>query len=188
MKRFFLGAVLVLVGLISGCDQYKAININESQLNDYLSKTVHYQRQFNLPGTTKANISLGNLTSQIGRKDSGKIELSTLAKVQLATVSGTVQADIELTIKGKPIFDAAKKAIFIKELEIVDGKITPEKVDIQIKTYIPSLNAALSEFFNANPVYAFNSTKNKAESTALKLAKGLEVKPGVLVIDLIKKK
>ncbi|OTA16311.1 lipoprotein [Xenorhabdus vietnamensis] len=187
MRKFFLGAVLILVGLLSGCDLFKNISVNEGLLNEYLSKKVHYQKQISLPGAIQANITLGSLTSQIGRKDPKKIELSTQAKVQLVTSWNTVQADMKLTIRAKPVFDAEKKAIFIKELEIVDYKTTPEKIAIPIKTLIPYLNNSLTGFFDTQPVYVLNSGKSKAESAALKLAKGLEVKPGKLVINLVNK-
>ncbi|MBD2796710.1 lipoprotein [Xenorhabdus sp. 18] len=187
MRKFFFGAVWVLAGLISGCDQFKEISINEGLLNDYLLKKVHYQKQINLPAATTANITLGDLTSQIGRQNPEKMELSTLAKVQLATLLGTVQADMKLTISAKPIFNAEKGAIFIQGLEIVDYQTTPEKVAAPIKALLPYLNSSLSEFFDTHPVYVLNPGKSKAEAAALKLAKGLEVKPGKLVIDLTDK-
>ncbi|MBI6548240.1 lipoprotein [Xenorhabdus lircayensis] len=187
MRRFFLGAALILVGLVSGCDQFKEVSINEGLLNDYLLKRVHYQKQISLPAATTANITLGDLTSQIGRKDPEKIELSTQAKVRLATLLGTIQADMKLTIRAKPIFDAEKGAIFIKGLEIVDYQTTPEKVAAPIKVLIPYLNTSLSEFFDTHPVYVLNPEKSKAEAAASKLAKGLEIKPGKLVIGLTDK-
>ncbi|WP_233420715.1 DUF1439 domain-containing protein [Xenorhabdus nematophila] len=127
MRRFLLGTILIFMGLISGCDQFKEMSINEGLLNEYLLKRVHYQKQISLPGATKANITLGDLTSQVGRKAPEKIELSSQAKVQLATLLGTVQADMKLTISATPIFDTEKGAIFIKGLEIVDYQTTPEK-------------------------------------------------------------
>ncbi|PHM38671.1 lipoprotein [Xenorhabdus mauleonii] len=187
MKRFFLGAALILVGLVSGCDQFKEISINEGVLNEYLLKKVHYQKNIGLSGAATANVSLGELTTQVGRTDPEKIELSGLAKVQLETLLGSIQADMKLTIRAKPVFEAEKGAIFIKELEIVDYQTTPEKVAAPFKALIPYLNTSLSEFFDTHPVYVLNPEKSKAEAAASKLAKGLEVKPGTLVIGLTDK-
>ncbi|MEQ1962428.1 lipoprotein [Xenorhabdus khoisanae] len=187
MRRFFLGAVLVLVGLISGCDQFKEVSISESLLNDYLLKKVHYQKQISIPGIAQANITLGDLTSQVGRQDPEKIELSTQAKVQLTSLLGATQADMKLTIRAKPVFNAEKRAIFIKNLEVVDYQTTPEKAATPMKALMPYLNTSLSEFFDIHPVYVLNPEKSKAESAAVKLAKGLEVKPGKLVINLTDK-
>ncbi|OTA19560.1 lipoprotein [Xenorhabdus beddingii] len=187
MRRFFLGAVLVLVGLISGCDQFKEVSISEGLLNDYLLKKVHYQKQIKISGVAQANITLGDLTSQVGRQDPEKIELSTQAKVQLTTLLGAIQADMKLTMRAKPIFDAEKGAIFIKGLEIVDYQTTPEKAAAPVKALMPYLNTSLSEFFDTHPVYVLNPEKSKAEAAAAKLAKGLEVKPGQLIIGLTDK-
>ncbi|CDH31754.1 lipoprotein [Xenorhabdus bovienii] len=187
MKRFFLGAALVLVGLVSGCDQFKDFSINEGLMNDYLLKKVHYQKKISIPGIANANITLGDLSSQIGRQNPEKIELSTQAKVQLATLLGTIQADMKLTIKAKPVFDAEKGAIFVKELEIVDYQTTPEKAAAPVKALIPYLNTSLSEFFDTHPVYVLNPEKSKAEAAASQFAKRLEIKPGKLVIGLTDK-
>ncbi|WP_340619849.1 lipoprotein [Xenorhabdus siamensis] len=187
MKKFLLGAALVLVGLLSGCDQFRDISINEGLLNDYLLKKVHYQKEISISGISSANISLGNLTSQIGRQDPEKIELTSQAKVEIATIFGSIQADMKLTLRAKPVFDAEKGAIFVKELEIVDYQTTPEKAAKPIKALMPYLNSSLSEFFNTHPVYVLNPQKSKAEAAATKFAKGLEIKPGKLVIGLTDK-
>ncbi len=184
MRRFFLGAMLILVGFISGCDQFKEVSINEGLLNEYLLKKVHYQKQISLPGMTTAKITLGELTSQIGRQDPEKMELSALANVQLVSLFGTVQADMHLTMRARPIFDPQKGAIFIHGLEIISYQATPEKMTAPINALLPYLNTSLSEFFNTHPVYTLNPEKSKAEAMASKLAKGLTLKPGKLVIDL----
>ncbi|MDR0218621.1 MAG: lipoprotein [Enterobacteriaceae bacterium] len=187
MKKLFLGVVFVLIGLISGCGQFKNLSINESLLNDYLLKKVHYQKEVNIAGIANFNINLGDLTSQIGHQDPEKIELSSQANVDIATLFGGMQAGMKLTIRAKPVFDAQKGAIFAKELEIVNYQATPEKAENFIKVLIPYLNASLNEFFNAHPIYVLNPEKSTTEATAAKLAKGLEIKPGKLVIELTDK-
>ncbi|MBD2781152.1 lipoprotein [Xenorhabdus szentirmaii] len=187
MRKIFLGAALVIIGLLSGCDQFKEFSINEGILNEYLLKKVHYQKQINLPGMANATIMLGDLTSQVGRKNPEKIELSTQAKVQLTSLLGSIQAELKLTISAKPVFDATKGAIFIKGLEIVDYQTIPEKAAAPIKALIPYLNTSLSEFFDVHPVYVLNPEKSKAEAAASKFAKELEIKPGKLVIGLTDK-
>lgn len=50
---------------------------------------------------------------------------------------------------------------------------------------IPYLNSSLETFFETQPVYVLNPDNGAAEATAKKLAKGLEIKPGKLVIPLV---
>ncbi|MCC8378743.1 lipoprotein [Xenorhabdus sp. PB30.3] len=184
MKKFLLGAALVLIGLLSGCGQFKDLSISEGLLNDYLLKKVHYQKEIGIAGIANFNVSLGNLSSQIGRQDPEKIILTSKGKVEISTLFGSTQADMTLAIRAKPVFDAEKGAIFVKGLEIIDYQTTPEKVAGPIKALIPYLNTSLTEFFDTHPVYVLNPEKSKSEAAAAKFAKGLEIKPGKLVIGL----
>ena len=53
-----------------------------------------------------------------------------------------------------------------------------------MKALAPYLNQSLKSYFDQQPAYVLDSEKSKAEGMAKKLAKGLEVKPGQLVIPL----
>ncbi|MGV7961034.1 lipoprotein [Photorhabdus tasmaniensis] len=187
MKKFFLGAVLLLAGLVSGCDQFKDFSISEELINGYLAKHVHYQKQIELHGIANADIELTELSSQIGRTEPDKIALTGQAKVNIVSLLGPAKADMKLTLKAQPVFDPEKGAIFLKELEIVDYQITPEKMEKSINALLPYLNKSLSAFFDIHPVYVLKPDHSKAEAAAKKLAKGLEVKPGKFVIMLTDK-
>ncbi|NHB96666.1 lipoprotein [Photorhabdus stackebrandtii] len=187
MRKFFLGAVLLLAGLVSSCDQFKDFSISEELINGYLAKHVHYQKQIELHGIANADIVLTELSSQIGRTEPDKIALTGQAKVNIASLLGPAKADMKLTLKAQPVFDPEKGAIFLKELEIVDYQIIPEKMEKPINALVPYLNKSLSSFFDIHPVYVLKPEHSKAEAAAKKLAKGLEVKPGKFVIMLTDK-
>ncbi|ETS30962.1 hypothetical protein BB987_15980 [Photorhabdus temperata] len=187
MRKFFLGAVLLLAGLVSGCDQFKDFSVSEELINGYLAKHVHYQKQIELHGIANADIELTELSSQIGRTEPDKMALTGQAKVNIASLLGPAKADMKLTLKAQPVFDPEKGAIFLKELEIVDYQITPEKMEKPINALFPYLNKSLSAFFDIHPVYVLKPDHSKAEAAAKKLAKGLEVKPGKFVIMLTDK-
>ncbi|AXG47202.1 lipoprotein [Photorhabdus laumondii] len=187
MRKFFLGAVLLLVGLISGCDQFKDISISEELINGYLAKHVHYQKQLELHGIANADIELTELSSQIGRTEPNKIALTGRANVNVTSLLGPAKADMKLSLKAQPVFDQEKGAIFLKELEIVDYQITPEKMEKPINALVPYLNKSLSAFFDIHPIYVIKADHSKAEAAAKTLAKRLEVKPGKLVIMLTDK-
>lgn len=53
-----------------------------------------------------------------------------------------------------------------------------------MKALVPYLNQSLRSYFDQQPAYVLNPEKSKTEAIARKLAKGLEVKPGELVIPL----
>ncbi|WGL99534.1 lipoprotein [Arsenophonus sp. aPb] len=185
MKHFFTAALLLLCGVIAGCDQLTEFSISEDTINNYLIKHTHYSKKIGIAGLADASIDLANLSAQIGRTEPNKITLMGVAKINLETLFGSTQAEVSLAITSLPYFDVKTGAIYLKQLEISDHKITPEKMASTISPILPIVNNSLKAYFEKNPVYVLQPEKSKAEALAKKIAKGLEVKPGKLVIPLV---
>lgn len=185
MKHFFAGALLLLCGVIAGCDQLTEFSISEDSINHYLAKHTHYSKNIGIVGLADTSIDLANLSAQIGRTEPNKITLMGVAKINLETLFGSTQAEVSLAITSLPYFDVDTGAIYLKQLEISDYKIIPKKMASTITPILPIINNSLKAYFEKNPVYLLQAEKNKAEALAKKIAKGLEVKPGKLVIPLV---
>ncbi|MBO8134884.1 lipoprotein [Dickeya fangzhongdai] len=185
MKKSGLAA-LALLGtlLISGCNQLAQYSLSEQEINQYLQQHNDYQKQLGVPGVVDAQITLTELTSQIGRTEPGKVTLSGNAKVDISSLLGKQQADMKLTLKAQPVFNKDEGAIYLKDMELVDYSVQPEKLQTVLQTLTPYLNQSLKSYFDQKPAYVLNPERNNKEALAKKLAKGIEVKPGQLVIML----
>ncbi|PVZ85052.1 hypothetical protein C9426_21245 [Serratia sp. S1B] len=183
MKKILMGVVaLIFAGVLAGCNPLTQYTVSEQQVNEYLQKHNNYQKQIGIPGVVDANIVLTQLQSQIGRSEPGKVTLTGNAKVNISSILGPQTAELQLTLKAQPVYDREKGAIFLKELELVDYKVQSEKIDTVLKALIPYLNQSLKAYFDLQPVYVLNTQDSKIQELARKFAKGLEVKPGQLVI------
>ncbi|MBP6121227.1 MULTISPECIES: lipoprotein [Providencia] len=185
MKKFLLATIVGMLTLVAGCSQLTDFSISESQINQYLANKVKYEHNIGITGFADADIQLANLKSQIGRSEPGKVSLNGEATVKLDSLIGKADAKIELTLTARPIFDAKTGSIYLKELNISKYTVIPENMDTAMSAVIPYLNSSLETFFETQPVYVLNPDNGAAEATAKKLAKGLEIKPGKLVIPLI---
>ncbi|MCW2254877.1 hypothetical protein M2263_000968 [Providencia alcalifaciens] len=185
MKQFILAAMIGVFTLLTGCSQLTDFTISESTINHYLATNVKYDHNVGISGFADADIQLTNLKSEIGRSDPGKIALSGEAAVNLDSLLGKANAKIELTLTASPYFDAKTGAIYLKELNITQYNVIPENMETAISAVMPYLNSSLGAFFSTQPVYVLNPENGAAEVTARKLAKGLEIKPGKLVIPLV---
>lgn len=184
-KSGIVGAAALIVTLIaSGCNQLTQYSLSEQEVNGYLQKHNDYKKQIGIPGVADATIVLTDLTSQIGRAEPGKVTLAGNAKVDINSLLGAQSADLALTLKAQPVFDKAQGAIYLKDMELVDYKVTPEKMETVIKTLSPYLNQSLKSYFDQKPAYVLNADHSKTEALAKKLAKGIEVKPGQIAIQL----
>ncbi len=183
MKKVFFGLMaLTCMTLLAACEQIMQLNISEQRINQSLQKHNHYHKQISVAGLANADVTIDDLTAAIGREDPDEITLSGNAKVRMGSIFGPKQAQILLKMKTKPVFLQQESAIYLKNLEIVDVQIQPEKMASLLSTLIPLLNQSLQNYFNHKPTYVLSSDRSKAESLAKRFAKSLEVKPGELVI------
>ncbi|RWR01938.1 lipoprotein [[Pantoea] beijingensis] len=183
MKKFFLAlSALLLAGLLAGCTPLTQYTISEQEVNQALQKHNNYEKQIGVAGLIDAHIVLSDLVSQIGREEPNKVTLTGNANVNITSLFGPQKADMHLTMKAQPVFDKEQGAIFLKDLEITETTVQPEKMQKIMKTLTPYLNESLKSYFNQKPAYILSTDRSKAESLAKKFAKGLEVKPGELVI------
>ncbi|WP_034946349.1 lipoprotein [Erwinia oleae] len=181
-KGFLTPCVIVLTFLLSACNQLTQYTISEQEVNQALQKHNNYEKQLSVAGLADAKITLTELTSQIGRQEPGVVTLSGKANVNISSLFGPQQAEMFLTMKAQPFFDKQQGAVFLQDMTLVDARVQPEKMQGVLKTLTPWLNQSLKEYFNQKPAYVLSTDRSKAESLAKRFAKGLEVKPGELVI------
>lgn len=87
-----------------------------------------------------------------------------------------------LTLKAQPYYDPEQGAIYLKDMQLVNYQVNPEKLTGTLRTLEPYLQQSLRSWFDALPAYRLDANRSKSEALAKKLAKGIEVKPGKLVI------
>ena len=182
MKKIVLAAALIVSGLLVGCNQLTQYTVSEQEINQALEKHTNFSKDIGVPGLADAHIVLTNLTSQIGREEPNKVTLAGDADLDMSSLFGNQKANIKLKLKALPVFNKEKGAIFLQEMEVVDAKVSPDKMAPVLQTLMPYLNQALRNYFNQQPAYVLSEDKSKGEAMAKKYAKGIEVKPGEIII------
>ena len=182
MKKIVIAAALIVSGLLVGCNQLTQYTVSEQEINQALEKHNNFSKDIGVPGLADAHIVLTNLASQIGREEPNKVTLSGDASLDMTSLFGNQKADIKLKLKALPVFNKDKGAIFLQEMEIVDAVVTPDKMKPVLQTLMQYLNQSLQNYFNQQPAYVLSEDKSKGESLAKKYAKGIEVKPGEIII------
>lgn len=180
---FMLLSSCVLAGsLLSGCNNLTQYTISEQDVNAYLQKHNDFSKDIGVPGLANAHIAVTNLTSEIGRAEPNKVRLSGHATVNVDSLFGSQQAEATLTLQAQPYYDKSQGAVFLKEMRLLDYQVQPANLDTTFRALSPYLDHALKSYFDNTPAYVLDASRNKNEALVKKLAQGLEVKPGKLVI------
>ena len=182
MKKIVLAAALIVSGLLVGCNQLTQYTVSEQEINQALEKHNNFSKDIGVPGLADAHIILTNLTSQIGREEPNKVTLAGDASLDMTSLFGNQKANIKLKLKALPVFNKEKGAIFLQEMEVVDAQVSPDKMAPVLQTLMPYLNQSLRNYFNQQPAYVLSEDNSKGEALAKKYAKGIEVKPGEIII------
>ncbi|MEN3755096.1 lipoprotein [Mangrovibacter yixingensis] len=185
MKKVLLGMVAFCALFLVACNQLTQYTISEQEINQALVKHDQYNKTIGLPGVADAHIVLSNLKTQIGREEPGKVKLTGDADIKLTSIFGNQQALMKLTLKATPSFDAEQGAIYLKDLEVTDTDVEPQKMQTVLQTLNPYLNDSLRAWFEKHPAYVLKDDRSNGEKLAKKYAKGIEVKPGEIVIPLL---
>lgn len=165
-----------------GCNQLTQYTVSEQEINQALAKHNNFSKDIGLPGVAEAHIVLNNLASQIGREEPNKVTLTGDANLDMNSLFGSQKATMKLKLKALPVFNKEKGAIYLQEMEVVDATVTPEKMQSVLQTLMPYLNQSLRNYFNQQPAYILQDDSSQSEALAKKLAKGIEVKPGEIII------
>ena len=182
MKKIVIAAAFIVSGLLVGCNQLTQYTVSEQEINQALEKHNNFSKDIGVPGLADAHIILTNLTSQIGREEPNKVTLAGDASLDMTSLFGNQKANIKLKLKALPVFNKEKGAIFLQEMEVVDAQVSPDKMAPVLQTLMPYLNQSLRNYFNQQPAYILKEDSSQGEALAKKLAKGIEVKPGEIII------
>jgi len=185
MKKIVIATALIVSGLLVGCNQLTQYTVSEQEINQALQKRNNFAKDIGVPGVADAHIVLTNLASQIGREEPNKVVLSGDASLDMNSLFGSQKANIKLKLKALPVFNKDQGAIYLQQMEIADAVVSPDKMKPVLQTLMPYLNQSLQNYFNQQPAYILREDNSKGEALAKKYAKGIEVKPGEIVIPFI---
>jgi len=185
MKKIVIATALIVSGLLVGCNQLTQYTVSEQEINQALQKRNNFAKDIGVPGVADAHIVLSNLASQIGREEPNKVMLSGDASLDMNSLFGSQKANIKLKLKALPVFNKDQGAIYLQQMEIADAVVSPDKMKPVLQTLMPYLNQSLQNYFNHQPAYILSEDNSKGEALAKKYAKGIEVKPGEIVIPFV---
>ena len=181
-------AIFFFITLLAGCaklaDMVNQYTLSESMLNNYMQRHLGETKTINTSGLANANISFENLKADIGREDAKKLTLSGNAKFALSSILGSQSADLTLKMKARPVYDSAKGAVYLKDLEISDYKLDSTLGFVGASALLPYVNQALQFYFNQQPVYTLSASNSALEAVVLKIGTNIEVRRGQLIFPL----
>lgn len=179
---------LVLFGCAGLSEMASKYALSETMLNNYLKSHLGTTQKVNISGLADAKLGFSDLKASIGRDAPNRVTLSGNANLAIASLLGSQNADIKVTMSARPDFDSAKGAIYLKDLELTNYDLQSTLGSGNgMKVLLPYLNTALQYYFNNQPVYVLDPQNSPLESLVTKVASGVQVKEGQIVFSFLPK-
>ncbi|QUN05682.1 DUF1439 domain-containing protein [Shewanella yunxiaonensis] len=170
---FLLLAMLYLGGCVS---QY---SISEQQVTNYLNDKLAKQHQ--AKDSSALSMGFRSVTVTLGSKP-GVMAVTAAAEIKVATPILPLRADLQAEFEAKPVYDKSSHSIFLRDLQLVQFKATPAKLQKLLGNVSPQLVDLARTLLENQPVYELN-THNSVQAKLAEMTRAIKVEPGKLVLE-----
>ncbi|MBR9728695.1 DUF1439 domain-containing protein [Shewanella intestini] len=169
----------MLATVLAGCaSQY---SISEREIEQHLNKKMHFSvdQGNRLVGLA---ITLNDMNVSLGDKPD-TISLSAVADIKVTNPLFPLKAGLIATFEAKPWYDKNTKAIYLKQLQLLNVKAEPEELQEHLAVVIPPLMTFIRGYLESKPVYILDESDSR-QALMAKLATEIKVEKGKIVIKL----
>ncbi|KGQ69846.1 hypothetical protein A1D23_03655 [Chelonobacter oris] len=182
IKTGFVLLALVLFSAFPRQAQAGNFEISEGQINQYLTKKLGFNDQFNLPGILNIRYQVDQMQAKVGKNSSNKIELDGIVSAGFSYNGAEFDSRINLVLDVEPEYDAEQGAVYLKNLRMLRWSSEPQQYADQLQLIMPMLNGTVQSLLNRFPVYTLNSA-DPTQHLMKNMVKKLTVREGKIVLE-----
>lgn len=173
--------IAVMPLTLAGCATVSPYTLDEATIEQFLQNQVtefgRQQREQGLPLSLeleRTKVTLGPDGRQVAVVDFE-------ATATLEALITRVPIGLALKIEGAPVYDPEEKAVYIRDLKLLETRVRSGDNAIDLGPYTGALADIASRFLNERPVYRLNESDVRQRLFSV-LNMGIEVRPGKLAL------
>lgn len=178
MRILFIVATLLLASCSStpGLSFY---SVNNADIASVLKKnTPNLTKTTSILGLSVA-LSVNDLQVDIGPQNRDVIALDVDSTAEINAFAFKYPVQVALKIEGSPYYDSKKKAVFIKDVALLDSSIDAAGFKGNLSMLDNEFMKILNGFLADNPVYTLDTSNSKV-ALLTKLPLNIEVVQGAV--------
>ncbi len=180
LKLLRFVAVLPLT-LFGGCATISPYTVDEATIEDFLQKQVNafgrQQRENGLPLSLeleRSKVTLGPDGRQVAIVDFE-------GTATLEAFITRIPIGLALKVEGAPVYDPEEKAVYIRDLKLLETMVRSGGNAIDLGPYTGTLSDVAARFLNEQPVYRLDESDARQRLFS-RMNLGIEVRPGRLAL------
>lgn len=185
IRRIAVWAVGPALLLLAGCASLMEYPVaGQEEVQAYLDERLGPLQELHLESAAAAfDFSLRAADVTLGPEQApDRVQLDVAGQAQLTLpLGGRESAAMRLRLRGVPDYDREAGAVYVRELELVDGELDSRWFQGPVTPLARPLVAAIGRYLEEHPVYEFagESTTGRLLS---RVPAGVAVEPGRLVL------
>lgn len=177
--RSWLTGLLAGVLLLGGCASLMSATVSESSLERQLEQAIlDFDRQQLSAGSPLA-IELDSAEVTVGPRGRDTVRLDVAGQAAFTALASRLPADIALSLEGTPYYDAEEQAVYIRRLQLLDGRIDAPWMPLDLAPMTRLAARAMAQWLERVPVYRLENASWGRRALARNMQ--LRVEPGRLV-------
>lgn len=185
LRRAAAWAVLPALSLLAGCASLMEYPVaGQEEVQAYLDERLGPLQELHLESPVAAfDFSLQAADVTLGPSQApDRVQLDVAGQAQLALpLAGQESAAMQLRLRGLPDYDREAGAVYVRDLELVDGEIDSRWFQGPVTPLARPLVAAIGRYLEENPVYEFTEGSTTGQLLS-RVPAGVQVEPGRLVL------
>jgi hypothetical protein len=163
IMRIFLALSILLLGACATNQGISLYTVDENELSSKLKQQLpKLNREVRVMGFTM-EFGVNDLGVDIGPEKRDVIVLDFDAAAKLNAIVTTYSLSIGIQVEGTPYYDSAQKAVFVKDVKLLDSNIEAPGYSGSLSVIDGQVLKIINDFLAVNPVYKLDMNNSRVK-------------------------
>ena len=183
MKKLIRGIILLLAVMVSACSAtgLSIYSLTNTELESALNKKLpSFNKEVRILGIP-VEFNVNDLDITIGPQQREIVVLAFSSSAILSTFGINYPIKLKMKIEGNPYYDSTVKAIFLKDLALLESSVDAAGFSGSLGTVNQQIMNGINHFLANNPVYRLNQN-NPTEALLSALPIDMRIEEGAITL------
>ncbi len=181
MKYLSIVLFMLVIGGCSTLSKLSSYSVTQNELETILDQQLVSQaRRASVMGIP-LTLVVDDMSVTVGPDDRQVVKVGSQATTTVNVFGLKYDARIQLELEGQPYYDEEKKAIFLRDLTLLDSRVDAGGYRGSLAPLSRELMSVLNQYLKTNPVYRLDTT-NPAVNLLTQMPLQLDIERDKLVL------
>ncbi|MDX1589119.1 MAG: DUF1439 domain-containing protein [Oleiphilaceae bacterium] len=158
MRSITLPLLMTLALLASGCASMSPYSIDEATVEQHLQQQIRNFDAQQVRNGVPMRLELKRAKVRLGPDGREVVHVDFAGRASLDALMVRIPVDISFMVEGAPFYDGEKKAVFLRDLTLLESRLESTMGSLDLQPYAGAITTIASRFLDEYPVYELDET------------------------------